>query len=488
VQAQSAQLSRIAQQEQTIAKTVDKIRQSLDLDQIFDTTTQEIRQLLQSDRVVIYRFQPDWSCEFVAEAFGAGADSWADQVPMMEAGFQATHGGRYARNKTLAINNITQAKSSQIPIIQLPQWGVQAYAIAPIFQGKQLWGLLAAYQTSGLRQWQGDEINLLAHIGGHLGVAIKQAELLNQTQQQAQKLTEALQEVRQSQSQLIHGEKMAALGQLVAGVAHEINNPVNFIAGNVKHIHGYAQDLLDLVLLYQQQYPQGGVEIQAKQDEIELDFITEDLPKLLGSMRMGVDRISQLVLSLRNFSRLDQAEMKWVDIHEGIDNTLIILQHRLKGKFIQAADQEYYCAEVAVVKNYGELPPVGCFPAQLNQVFMNILTNSIDALEEVMKGQRDFKPEIQISTEFLPGQEPEQIDRALIRIVDNGPGIPEEICRNIYNPFFTTKPIGKGTGLGLSISYQIVTERHGGDLRCFSCSGQGTEFQIEIPLHSGSLD
>jgi GAF domain-containing protein len=475
VQAQSAQLSRIAEQEQAIAKTVDKIRQSLDLGTIFATTTQEIRQLLRADRIVIYRFQPGWSCEFVAESFGEQEVSLADIVPILETGLQVTHGGRYARNQTLAVDDIETVKPGQYPILQLRQWGVKAYAIAPIFRGKQLWGLLAAYQTSHPRAWQPDEINLLTHIGSQLGVAIQQAELLKQTQEQATKLAHALEEIKQSQSRLIQGEKMAALGQLVAGVAHEINNPVNFIAGNVRHINGYAQDLLKMVLLYQEHYPDPLPNIQEQANEMDLEFIAEDLPKLLSSMRMGVDRISQLVASLRNFSRIDQADMKQVDIHEGIDNTLVILQHRLKRK----PDRR----EIEVIKEYGDLPQVECFPAQLNQVFMNIISNGIDALEEIALKNPDLKPELKIRTELTPGQNSENFDKVLIRISDNGPGIPEEICSNIYNPFFTTKPVGKGTGLGLSISYQIVAERHGGDLRCTTAAGKGTEFQIEIPLH-----
>jgi len=294
-----------------------------------------------------------------------------------------------------------------------------------------------------------------------------------QLQQQAQELEQALHELQCTQSQLVQTEKMSSLGQLVAGIAHEINNPVNFIYGNLSHANGYTQDLLQLVQLYQQHYPTPHPEILEEMDAIDLEFLMEDLPKLLNSMKVGADRIQQIVTSLRNFSRMDEAEMKEVNIHEGIDSTLLILQNRLKSRPDHPG--------IEVQKEYATLPLVECYAGQLNQVFMNILSNAIDALEERDR-QRTFE---QIE------QEPSLIrivttvvgrDQVAIHLIDNGPGISDAVQQRLFDPFFTTKPVGKGTGLGMSISYQIVTEKHQGELTCQSVLGQGATFTIAIPI------
>ncbi|BAY22465.1 two-component sensor histidine kinase [Calothrix sp. NIES-2100] len=290
--------------------------------------------------------------------------------------------------------------------------------------------------------------------------ARKQAEI--KLQQQAQNLEETLRELQRTQTQLIHSEKMSSIGNMVAGVAHEINNPVNFIHGNLIPASEYTQDLLRLVELYQQYYPNPPEEIAAEIADIDLDFLKEDLVKLLQSMRIGTQRIREIVLSLRNFSRLDEAEFKQVDIHEGIDSTLMILHNRLKAK------PEH--PEMVIFKEYGQLPLIDCYPGQLNQVFMNILSNAIDALEDIKN------PQIRIYTEVINS------NCIAIRIADNGNGITPEIISKLFDPFFTTKDVGKGTGLGLSISYQIVVDRHGGKLFCNSTPGQGAEFVIEIPV------
>lgn len=481
VQARTSQLQQLVEQQAALSNVVAKIRESLELDVIFQTTTQEVCQLLQADRVAVYRFNPDWSGEFIDEFVtppwiklvkGNQQTVWKDTY------LQETQGGRYRNNETFAVNDIYQAGHSPCHVEILERFQVRAYAIAPILVGQKLWGLLAAYQNSGPRDWQTAEVNLLAQVAAQFSVAIQQAELLAQTQHQAEHLAQALQELKQTQSQLIQTEKMSSLGQLVAGVAHEINNPVNFIYGNLAHAQEYTQELLDLVQVYQRHYPNPHSEVKDSVEAIDLDFIAQDLPKIMASMRVGSDRIRQIVLSLRNFSRIDQAEVKPVDIHEGIDSTLLILQHRLKA----AAERP----SIEVVKEYSDLPPVECYAGQLNQVFMNILTNAVDALEEQSRSrsrqaQKPTLSQITVRTELISTQN-EPNSRVAVHIIDNGSGMTEEIRSRLFDPFFTTKPVGQGTGLGLAISYQIITEKHGGSLQCISKLGEGTEFIIEIPV------
>ena len=310
-----------------------------------------------------------------------------------------------------------------------------------------------------------------------------EVELRKQTEQ----LQLALQQLQCTQAQLVQSEKMSALGQLVAGVAHEINNPINFIHGNIKYTEQYAQEIIKLLQLYTEYYPDPIPEIKAEAEKIDLDFISQDLPKMLLSMQIGTERIREIVVCLRNFSRHDQAEKKIVDIHEGIDSTLLILQSQIKANTTNL--------EIKVIKEYGNIPPVECYAGQLNQVFINILNNAIDALKQKMgapiestkaEEQRSIFtpysplstiiPTISIRTELLENR------AIVIRIADNGPGMTENIKKRIFDPFFTTKPVGKGTGLGLSISYQIIVDKHGGILKCISEPGQGTEFWIEIPI------
>jgi PAS domain S-box-containing protein len=281
------------------------------------------------------------------------------------------------------------------------------------------------------------------------------------------KLKQTLKELQNTQIQLIHQEKLSGLGQMAAGIAHEINNPISFIHGNIIPAQEYAKDLLRLIRLYQQYYPDPVSEIEAEIEGIDLEFITEDLTKLLQSMSIGTVRIRQIVKSMRTFSRLDEAEIKEVDLHEGIESTLMILQHRLK------VTQD--APPIEVIRKYGNLPEVECYSGQMNQVFMNILTNAIDAIAE-NHNINNNPGQIIIQTEMLDN------NWVIIKIIDNGSGIKDEIRSKLFDPFFTTKAIGKGTGLGLSISHEIVTEKQGGKLSCHSEIGKGTEFVIQIPV------
>ncbi|WP_084668856.1 ATP-binding protein [Spirulina major] len=357
---------------------------------------------------------------------------------------------------------------------------VNAFMLLLVVAGMGAWWLVLSEESRELAEAELDKQN--EQLQGEIrDRQTAQAQLQKLThdlemrvEQRTAELSEALRTLQRAQGQLVQTEKMSSLGQLVAGVAHEINNPVNFIHGNISHAHTYVSDLLELIDLYQQEFPQGSPAIADLIDSIELDFIQDDLPKLLTSMQVGTDRIRQIVLSLRVFSRVDESDCKPVNIHEGIDSTLMILGNRLKA----TADRPV----IAVVRNYGSLPPVECYAGQMNQVFMNLFANALDAFEET-QGDRTYadlakNPQtITITTQVIA---PHWIR---IEISDNGVGIPKTIQDQLFNAFFTTKGVGKGTGLGLSISYQIVVEKHGGHLWCQSEPGQGTTFVIEIPTH-----
>jgi two-component system, chemotaxis family, sensor kinase Cph1 len=287
-------------------------------------------------------------------------------------------------------------------------------------------------------------------------------------------------ELQRAQTQLVQNEKMSSLGQLVAAVAHEVNNPINFIDGNLVYANEYSQKLIALLQLYQQQYPAPVPEIQAEIDAEELEFIIQDLPKLLGSMKVGSNRIREIIQSLRNFSRIDEADLKPVDIHDGLDSTLLILSNRLKPK----PDRP----PIHLIKEYGCLPPIECYAVDMNQVFMNLLSNAIDALDEAFANNSLSAPcncekpaiesgQIKIKTKFGAGG-----NSVEIRIADNAAGMTEEVRQKIFEPFFTTKPIGKGAGIGLAIGREIVVEKHSGKLTCISAPGKGTELIVEIPL------
>lgn len=306
---------------------------------------------------------------------------------------------------------------------------------------------------------------VIARIENQLRLKAQEKQLVENSKQ----LELTLKELQLTQAQLIQTEKMLSLGRMVAGVAHEINNPINFIFGNLTYVRQYFQNLMRLIELYQQTYPNPTPEIQDLSEEIELGFLGKDWLNLTNSMEVGAKRIQKIVASLRLFSRLDETPLKAVDLNESIDLTLLLLQHRLKSRGNKC--------QIKAIKDYGELPKINCYASQLNQVFSHLLNNAIDALEE--RGSE--MPTITIRTEIKHQDNSGNSPHAVIKIADNGLGISEDILPQIFDPFFTTKPVGSGTGLGLSICHQIVVEKHKGKISCISVPGEGTEFIVEIP-------
>jgi PAS domain S-box-containing protein len=459
-------------QGQLVGGIAQRIRKSLNLEEILNTTVVEVRHFLDTDRVLIYRLWPNGTGSALTEAVVPGLPVVLGRTFPEEVFPQDSH-ELYRQGRILAISDVQQAEVLPCLVEFVQQFGVRAKLVVPILQEETLWGLLIAHHCREPRQWQPLEIDLLKQLATQVGIALHQAELYEQSRTatataltQAQQLEQALSELQKTQAQLVQSEKMSSLGQLVAGVAHEINNPVTFISGNLTHAENYTQDLLGLIQRYQEQYPNPTPEISSQMDAIDLEFLIEDLPNLLDSMKVGAERICEIISALRNFSRHAEAEIKAVDIHEGLDSTLMILQSRLK------AQGKY--PEIQVIKQYGNLPLVECYVGQLNQVFMNLLSNAIDALEELKV--EGLNPWIRITTEVLNNRE------VAIRIADNGPGMTQQVKGRIFDPFYSTKAVGSGMGLGLSISYQIIVERHGGQLQCESILGQGTEFVIQIPL------
>ena len=487
--ANDARLREKAKQERLLNQLANQIRSSLNIETIIQTSLKGLHHLLELDHCAFSWYDassesPSW--RIIHEVASPGrASVLGTYSPEVVGPIEKS----LLNQEIISIDNVEDYEE---PIHKsfLQAANIQSELLLPIQTTSGKVGVLLCVTDQHVRPWLNHEIKLLKSVGNQIAIAIDQAELYAQSREQSQALEAALEELQRTHAQMLQSEKMSSLGQLVAGIAHEINNPVNFIHGNISHASEYAHDLLDLIELYQQEFPQPTPAIAQKIEEIELEFLIDDLPKLLNSMKVGTERIHEIVRSLRIFSRLDEAEVKPVDLHDGIDSTLMILQNRIKAK----ADRP----EIQILKDYGKLPLVDCYSGQLNQVFMNILVNAIDALEEsyfktnalpktmnpnsspatheLSQDNQNEQPTIKIRTELLDSQ------GVAIHMMDNGSGISEQVQQRLFDPFFTTKPIGKGTGMGMSISYQIVTERHGGKLICQSQPGQGTEFIIKIPI------
>jgi two-component system, NtrC family, sensor kinase len=358
--------------------------------------------------------------------------------------------------------------------IDLVTMGAEAYLGIPICnsQGNPI-GHIAGLHDQPLTRSYEEQAAILKIFAARSAAEIERQLIEQALKQQNLRLEEALTQLKQTQVQLIHAEKMSSLGNMVAGIAHEINNPISFIDGNLNHAHQYFDDLLRLIQLYQQEYPQPCQVIQEELKALDLNFIQTDLKQLLQSMQIGSHRIGEIVKSCRNFSRLDQSTFKLVDIHEGLDATLVIVGSRLQSSDLSS--------RIEVVKEYADLPKIHCFPAQLNQVFLNLLNNAIEALAEADKKRALDKSVANTNTIWI--RTVLIADKQLqISISDNGLGIPDEIQAKVFDPFFTTKPVGKGPGLGLSISYTIITDLHEGQIEVDSHLGQGTTFTIRLPI------
>ncbi|MGB8688812.1 MAG: GAF domain-containing protein [Microcoleus sp.] len=472
---------RLAEQESLLRLISNQIRSTLDLGNILQTAVREVRQLLNCDRVIIYQFQDNWRGKVVVEDM---VIPWPSILGDMGADkcFKGDYADFYQQGRVRAINDVFRAGLEPCHVDFLDSLQVKANLIVPIVTSRneenspdtavsydpkfpgRLWGLLIAHECGDTRNWEQQETELLSQIADQMAIAIQQAELYSQVQEaavksqaQTQQLQATLEELRSTQQQLIQSEKMSGLGQMVAGIAHEINNANNFIHANLFHAQEYVKVLNEALEMAGNASPEAAEAIAKINEELELDYIREDFDKLLNSMREGSGRIRSIVTTLRSFSRLDHSEFKAVDLNEGLESSLLMLQNKLK-------------PNIKINKQYGNLPLVKCHAGQINQVFYALIDNALDAIYSSKK-----PGELTIRTASEPGW-------VTISVRDTGTGIPAEIQDKIFDPFFTTKPVGSGTGLGLSVCYQVIVQAHGGRINCVSQVGEGTELIVEIPL------
>ncbi|NEO87291.1 MAG: PAS domain-containing protein [Spirulina sp. SIO3F2] len=463
------QIQQQAKQEQLLNQIANQIRTSLELDRILEITVREIKRFLGVDRCHFawhVRDEAEAYWDVIAEECHPDFPSFVGKHPV--ANFKILS-DLLEHQKIVKLDDVTILDDPELQQT-LAALGNRSMLVLPVCAESGNFGIIACIQHHALRLWRDEEVEFLEGIVAQVAIAINQADLLAQSQTRAQELEALLVKFQYTQTQLVQSEKMSSLGQMVAGVAHEINNPVGFIHGNLTHAHQYMEDLLGLCVLYQQHYPNPHPQIRDEIEAIDLEFLKADLPHLFQSMKVGTNRIGAIVKSLRTFSRLDEAALKDIDLHEGIDSTLMILQTRLRA--------QDWRPEIKVIKDYGDLPRVQCYAGQLNQVFMNILSNAIDALEE--RDRACTNTQRQANQSQICIQTVKKTNQILIRISDNGDGMSEETQFRLFDPFFTTKEVGKGTGLGMAIAHQIITEKHGGTIECRSELGVGTTFTITL--------
>lgn len=494
-------LLRYQKREQLFNLLRKRIHSCSQLEPLLQFTLAQVRQLLQSYCIIIYRYKSDGGDEIAFDSVDKPLKVLRDlhiqdRSPQENLFFPVSS----AHNSMPIRWNISGNLAVPILLKQEYEDKKSEMPAAGVAIANRLWGLLIVYDSSHSRQWERWEIEFLEQISLEIAIAIQQSQLGEQVQTQkeqrqfaqtqaqeiSQQLKISLKQLESTQQQLLQNEKMANLGQLMADMTNEIHHPVNFIYTNLHPASQYAEDLIKLIELYQYYYPTPTAIITSHLQQLDLDWIKTDLLKLLWSMRSGSERLKEIIFAVQNFSSVDEDKMKKANLHEGLDTVLRILQHRLK--------EQPNRPGIEIIKEFGQLPLVECYSGELNQVFMNILTNAIDALEQRMKYDYSFLPKIWIRTEIISshlslissnevintGKKVDNKHKVIIHITDNGQGILPHIQRHIFEPFFTTKTVGKSKGLGLSVSQQIVVEKHHGKLKCNSQVGQGTEFIIEM--------
>ncbi len=484
-----AQSQRQAQREQLINHITSQTRQSLKLEIILSEAIAQILDALNLDRCLVHLVRQSSRSELILDAppqlctanghvaqrrntlFEVHRDAYESSIDCFDTEGPITQWVIKHRQPVMIVDTAADLRIGH-QNLEYQQNQVRSSLVVPVLSGRRLYAILYLNQCDHTRTWTKDDQKLAQAVADQLAISIQQAILYTQAQQQAieaaeksRELEKTLSELQQAQAQLLQSEKMSSLGRVVAGFAHEINNPVGFIYGNLPYLENYLMDLSRLMQAIEASPTGQPPEVQQILAEMDFEFVLEDMPRILRSMRSGAERIRQVVLSLRNFSRLDEAVRKPADLHIGIENTLLLLQSQLRERGI------------TLRREYADLPMVDCYPGHLNQVFMNLLLNAIEALEDSQQNN----PLIIISTNLVQDGRGTAVQ---VKISDNGPGIAEADQRKIFDPFFTTKRIGEGMGLGLSICYQTVINQHRGKLHLDSNLGQGCTFTLELPIHS----